>query len=159
MSEKLRMQGAMTKFARRWMLLLLFLNITTSSNLWKVFGLSIGQFLYWVIIALAFSVVIETPYRRLGTVALVTALLLRAVQSVTGSGMADALRIGILGMMFLIAGARIYGEDPDVLHRQLVVFLALSIPVMLLQITGSHSILQMWNTEYAHDLTILTQEE
>ena len=45
------------------------------------------------------------------------------------------------------------------LHKQLVIFLALCLPVMFLQILGVSSLLMGWNTEYAHDTSILDIDE
>ena len=53
----------------RWeyMLLPLFLiNITTSANTWAIFGISIGQLFFYILIAVVIAVVAHTPYRNLG---------------------------------------------------------------------------------------------
>jgi hypothetical protein len=65
------------------------------------------------------------------------------------------LRYGALGLVFVLAGATLYGRNPYLIHKQLVIFLALCVPVMLLQMSGASSFFMGWNTEYADVPSIL----
>ena len=138
---------------------LLVANITTSANLWSILGIGIGQTIFWVTIAMAYAIAINTPYRVIATALLVAFLGLRGAEIFTSSELVGALKVASLGAIYAIAGARIYGRNPALLQKQLIVFFALCIPIMLLQIGGASSFFMGWNTEYAHDLTILDTSE
>ncbi|MCX6237747.1 MAG: hypothetical protein NTY07_09365 [Bacteroidia bacterium] len=124
------------------------MNITTSANEWEIFGIGIGQTLFWVILGLAWSVCWQTPYRRVCNIALALALLIRGIELFSDSLLIHGLRVAVMPVLFVIAGAKIYGLNPSLIHKQLVVFLALCIPVMLLQISGADSFFMSWGLEY-----------
>lgn len=138
---------------------LLLINITVSENDWYAAGIRLGQTSYWWIIAIAGYLAALGPYRRIGTSALVLGLGLRGLEAATGNGLVEALRHSALAVLFVVAGATAYSREPGRLRRQFVLYFAVCLPVMLLQITGAHSIFQTWNIDYAHDLTILSLEE
>lgn len=143
----------------RLMLPLLLVNITTAANMWEVLGIGVGQLSYWILIGLAWYIVHKSGYSRLALWLVVFALGMRSAEFFGGGLITSMLRMSALGILFVVAGARVFGTNPYLLHRQLVVFLALSIPVMLLQISGASPVWMMWNTEYAHDLSILALDE
>jgi hypothetical protein len=53
-----------------------------------------------------------------------------------------------LAFIFMIAGAAIYGSAPKLLHKQLVVFLAFCVPIMIGQILGISPWLMVWDTSF-----------
>ena len=138
---------------------LLLINITTSANGWSLLGINIGQFVYWIVIGLAWYVASRSQYLGLVTVALLLAAALRVMEEFGGGDITVGMRVTALAVIFVVAGIRIYGRNPFLLHKQLVIFLALSLPVMFLQILGVSSLLMGWNTEYAHDTSILDVDE
>jgi hypothetical protein len=145
----------MLKFLEKILFPILIINITTSANAWEVFGVGIGQTLYWLIIAIGFTIAYNTPYRVLSIVMLILSFLLRIVEAATSDSVLELVRLATLGLIFVIAGAKIYGNNPGLLNKQFTVFILLSIPIMLLQITGAHYIFMGWNTELAHDTSVL----
>jgi hypothetical protein len=148
-----------SRIAAYLLLPLMWVNITTAENMWSVSGLAIGQILYWLIIGLAWYVASFSPYRLAAHGLMLSAFLLRIVEELSGFGWSYELRVLILALLFALAGARVYGQRPQLLQRQLTVFFALSVPVMLLQILGASSFVMGWNTEYAHDVSFLTHDE
>lgn len=155
----MKTEVSLYKTAVSWFLPLLFINITTSANNWQIFGIYIGQTIYWLLIVIAWYISSKSPYFRIATTFLILALLLRASELFLGSEGITGLRIAALAVVFIIAGANAYGKNPALLHRQLIIFIGLSIPIMLLQIMGVSSYVMMWNTEYAHDTSVLDIDE
>ena len=149
----------MVRLARLALLPLLLLNITTSANDWRIAGVSIGVVLFWAIIATAAYLVLNSPYRAVGAAAVVAALLLRVLEAATHQAAVAALRHASLGVLMMTAGASAYGRYPRLLTKQLAVFFALCLPIMLLQVTGAHSIFLTWDIDPAHDPAIMTEEE
>lgn len=149
----------MYKAAVHLMLPLMWIGITTGENRWELLGLGIGQFIYWVVIGLAWYVAARSPYQLLATAMLFLAIMLRMFELLGGEEIIYAARIVTLAIIFILAGSRAYGGNPLLLHRQFVIFLALCIPIMFLQILGVSSLVMGWNTEYAHDVTMLTADE
>jgi hypothetical protein len=143
-----------------YILLPLFLiNITFSANTWSIFGISIGQILYYFLILGATAQVVLTPYRNLGLVLLAFSFLFLFISFFTQSDLSDGLKVVNLGALFILAGAKIYGDNPDLLYKQLVIFFVISIPFILCQILGLSSFFMMWNTDYAHSPEILDLSE
>jgi hypothetical protein len=138
---------------------LFLINTTTSANTWQLLGIGIGQAIYYLIIAIATIIVLITPYRKIGLFLLVISFGFLFIYLATQSPLADGLKVISLGILFMLAGGRIYGTNPDLLHKQLIIFFALCIPFMLAQIAGLSSFFMMWNTDYAHDLDILDLDE
>lgn len=149
----------MYKVALYLLLPLMWVNLTTGGNEWALLGIGIGQIVYWVMIVLAWYVTARSPYQLFATVTLLLAMTLRMMEALTDSEALYALRVAALAVIFVIVGARLYGANPFLLRKQLVVFLALCVPVMFLQILGVSSFLMGWNTGYAHDPSILALEE
>lgn len=142
-----------------FLLPLLLINITTSANTWEIFGVSIGKIFYYFIIGITTSIVALTPYRNLGFILLGLSFMFLFIYLFTDSLFSDGLKVVTLGGLFLMAGAKIYGENPQLLYKQLVIFFIISIPFMICQIAGVSSFFMMWNTDYAHTLDILDLSE
>ena len=149
----------MVRIARFILLPLLLANITIAANNWRVLGVDIGEALFWVIIALAAYLVWHSPYRTLGLAALVAALLLRLAEAATHLAAVEAVRQACLPLLMMTAGASAYARHPRLLARQFLVFLALCLPIMALQITGATPAVMTWDVDYAHDPAILAPEE
>jgi hypothetical protein len=130
---------------------LMWANLTAGENHWAIFGLGVGQLLYWIIIGLAWYIAFRSPYQKLATAMLLLAFALRPIEALSGSVVIYAVRSGALAVVFTVAGAWIYGRNPHFLHRQLVVFLGLCVPLMLLQIVGVGSWVMGWSTAYLDD--------
>lgn len=142
-----------------FLLPLFLINITTSANTWGILGVSIGQIFYYLIIAITTAIVAVTPYRNLGFILLGLSFIFLFVSLLTDSVFSDGLKVVTLGGLFASAGAKIYGENPKMLYKQLVIFFAISIPFMICQIAGVSSLFMMWNTDYAHSKDVLDLSE
>ena len=149
----------MYKAAKYLLLPLLLINITTAENGWEIFGINFGRTLYWGIIVIAWYVARNSPYRYYMTGFLCIGILLRMLELLCGWGEIELLRKAALAIVFVIAGAVVYGTNPLFLRKQLVIFLALCIPIMLLQILGVSSFFYGWVTDYAHDPKIMATYE
>ena len=150
----------MYKLAQKLLMPLLLINITTSANRWDFFTLiPIGQSIFWLIVILSLFIISRTPYRYFALILFFLGLIFGVFQVVLQSQLFEILKTVSLGIIFVITGAIVYGDNPTYLRKQLVIFLAISIPIMLLQISGAHSFFMSWNTEYGHDPNILSPED
>ncbi|NQU33081.1 MAG: hypothetical protein HQ521_07585 [Bacteroidetes bacterium] len=138
---------------------LFIINITVSANGWAIFGFGVGEAIYWLIIAIAFGIGFNSPYRNTVVILFTLTIIFKSFELVFSNDIVTFIGKMLLGVIFIISGAKIYGKNPGLLHKQLIIFMILSIPVMLLQITGVSYIFMGWNTEIAHDLSILSYEE
>ena len=64
-----------------------------------------------------------------------------------------------LFIIFALTGLACFGESPYKMRRILIVYLLISLPFLILQIIGFSPILMYWNTDYAHDLSVLSLTE
>jgi hypothetical protein len=134
---------------------LLFLNITVAANEWTLFGINIGQIIYWFVIALIWYLATKTIYWKIVTTALWFSVFMRVIQVYLNSEIIIFFKIAALVVLFIIGGLISYGRDPNQLNKQLVLFLSLCVPIMILQILGVSQFVMLWNLDYAHDSSIL----
>jgi hypothetical protein len=126
-------------------------NLTVAENHWTVYGLKPDVLIYGVCLMLAWYIGLTTRYRRLVTGTMMLAIIVRLL---SGFGWGDSLHplaVALFAINFAVAGATIYGKTPALLHKQLVIFLALCIPIMIMQILGVSSVLMTWTTAYLDD--------
>ncbi len=145
--------------AARLLLPLMWVNLTAGENHWDILGLGVAQTLNWINIGLAWYLASQSPYQRFATAMLLCAFALRPMESLSGAEFVQVLRTGALGVVFIIAGACIYGRNPDFLRKQFVVFLALCVPIMFLQVLGVGSWVMGWSTGYLHDPAAMDESE
>lgn len=138
---------------------LMWISMTTGENRWELFGIGIGQFLYWVVIGLAWYIASLSRYQLFVTAMLFVAVAFRMLEFLGGGDLFYTVRVISLAIIFIVAGGVAYGRTPFLLRRQLTLFLALCLPIMLLQILGVSSLVMGWNTEYGHDVTMLAPDE
>jgi len=138
---------------------LMLINLTVAENRWTVLGLHPDQFIYAVTIGLAWYAGSLSRYRFLVTTALMFAIVMRLLEVLGGGESLREVSFTALAVVFAVAGAMIYGRNPLLLHKQLVIYLALCIPIMLLQILGVSSLLMGWNIGYLHDSSLLGLDE
>jgi len=138
---------------------LMLVNLTVAENRWIVFGLRPDQLIYLVTIIMAWYAVSRSRYHQFASVLLIVAIALRGLEILLGNYIFRELSFLTLAIIFMLAGAIIYGTRPSLLQRQLVVYLAICIPIMLLQVLGSSSLVMGWNIGYLHDPTVMTLEE
>jgi hypothetical protein len=147
------------KLIKNLLLPLVFLTTTVSANLWSIGGIYIGQVLFWIFIGLSFFVVLHTRYVGMGFACIAAYLTVTLLFALWGGEMLGMIRVICMAGFLVIVGAEVYGKNPALLRKQLLWLLALSIPIMLCQILGVSSFFMYWNTEYAHDLNVLSIEE
>ncbi|VUX54851.1 membrane protein of unknown function [uncultured Woeseiaceae bacterium] len=149
----------MRKASKYLLLPLLFVNVTTAENMWEMFGIPIGRSLYWMTIGMAWYVGSRSPYWRFVTVIMFMGIGLRFLEMGLADGSVEMVRKLLTAIVFVIAGAEVYGKNPKFLHKQLVVFLTMCIPIMLIQIIGVDSFFYGWVTDYAHQEEIFSLDD
>ena len=155
LSKQIEITKKMYKAAEYLLLPLLLINLTVAENRWTVFGFRPEQFIYAVTIGLAVYVGLLSRYRHLVAMMLGLTIVLRLLEPFGGGEQLRQIGFGLLAIVFAVAGAVIYGRKPSLLRKQLVIYLALCIPIMLLQILGASSFVMGWNSEYAHDRNLV----
>lgn len=138
---------------------MLLINITTSANLWSIGGAYIGQIVFWLIIGMAIFIGLQSRYVILAIISSSLFVVFTVGYAVTDIEALRFAKIFSMSLLLLPVGAELYGNNPFLLRKQLVCFLAVSIPILLCQILGVSSFFMYWNTEYAHDLSVLAIEE
>ena len=141
----------MYKVSTYMLLPLILINHTVSESNWILFGIKLGAILYAVTIVLALYVGLRSQYRGLITTMIVLAIVMRLLAALGGTESLREVGFAALAIVFAVAGAMMYGRNPFLLHKQLVIYLAICIPIMLLQILGVSSLLMGWNMGYLDD--------
>jgi hypothetical protein len=120
---------------------------------WRIGPLPLGQVLSWANDAAAVALVLGGFPGRLWPYVLVAATL--AAKALTIAGVAPALSDlafdAGLGALFAAAGALIVSERPGITYRQLLLMAVISIPVMVLQMTGVAPWSEAINMEHTAD--------
>lgn len=153
------LNSAMFKFSAYMLLPLMLVNLTVAENRWTIFGLHPNQFIYAATIGLAWYAGAFSRYKLLVNIMLALAIAMRLLETLGGGESLREVSFAALAVVFAVAGAMIYGRNPLLLHKQLVIYLALCIPIMLLQILGVSSLLMGWNIGYLHDPSVMGIED
>ncbi len=153
------MRISKTKILEKLLFPLFLVNITTSANTWNILGISIGQFIFYFIIIISTYIIINTQYKILSYALIILSLFFHLTNLFLESYLLDGLKTISLGGIFFIVGGKIYGENPKLLYKQIILFFLISIPFMICQITGVSSIFMQWNTDYAHSIDVLDLSE
>ena len=136
---------------RKYYFYLLLINITLAANGWNFLGVSFGQLIYWFLLLIGFKVLLKTSYAKLGLLLFVLTLFLKIIYVFLAITFVGVLSEFTSGLIFIIVGTILYGENPIIIYRQLISFFALSIPFMLLQKVGVSTFFYGWSTELFHD--------
>ena len=64
-----------------------------------------------------------------------------------------------LAVLFFLTGLQCYGDKPQRLRSILIVYLYISIPFLLMQITGATPLVMTWVTDYLHSPEILSIDQ
>tara|TARA_B100000795_G_scaffold269882_1_gene260892 strand:+ start:9097 stop:10320 length:1224 start_codon:yes stop_codon:yes gene_type:complete len=135
---------------RKYYFYLLIINITLAANGWSFLGISIGQLFYWLLLFLGVKVLFKTGYSKLSLFLLCLTLILKIFSAFLGIVFTGFMSEFTSGLIFILVGASLYAENPNIIYRQLISFFALSIPFMILQKIGVHTFFYGWNTELFH---------
>ena len=136
---------------RKFYFYLLLFNLTSAANEWSILGLGIGQLTYWFLLFFSIVVLFETNYFIIGTCLAFMTLVLKICNAFIGVPYTGMMSEFTSGFIFILAGACLYGSKPSILYRQLLSFLALSIPFMIIQKIGFHVFFYGWSTEVFHE--------
>ena len=134
---------------RKYYFYLLLFNITLSANAWSFLGLPIGQLLYWIILVLGLKVLLKTGYNVWGLL-LFSLTLIFKFSALFGFPYTGVIAEFTSGLLFILVGSILYGNNPIIIYRQLISFFALSIPFMIIQKLGIHTFFYGWSTEVFH---------
>ena len=120
---------------------------------WRIGPLLLGQTVSWVNDAAALALVLGRFRSRRWVRVLITATL--AAKAATIAGLVPALSdlafdVGLC-LLFCAAGAIVMSERPGIAYRQLLLIAILSIPVMVVQMTGTVPATEALNTEHTED--------
>ncbi|HXG54541.1 MAG TPA: hypothetical protein VNJ03_04115 [Vicinamibacterales bacterium] len=121
---------------------------------WMLGPLSAGQILSWGNDAAAAILVLGRFHGRRWPLLLLAVAILLKLATAVGS-IAEAADLGfdvVLSILFCAAGAVIVSKKPSIVYRQLLVIAALSIPVMIVQMTGVAPWSEALNTEHTEDV-------
>jgi hypothetical protein len=129
----------------------LLINITFSANGWNLLGLSIGQVLYWYLLFLGFLIFLESSYLKIGYVLLFATVILKGLNLLLVLQWIEFISDISSGFFFILVGSILYGENLGTLYKQILYFVAFSIPFMILQKIGCHTFFYGWSTELFHD--------
>ena len=140
----------MNNILKNSLLFLLLLNIPLSANDW-----AIGRIFFWISLLVCFYFLLKR-YGILSIILFALMVFFKAIESVFP--IASFLYDLILAIIFSLTGLICFGASPDKLRKFLIIYLSISIPILFLQIIGVYQ-LQLWNTDYAHDLTVLSNAE
>lgn len=135
---------------RKYYFYLFLINITIAANGWSFLGISIGQLVYWLILFLGVKVLFKTGYAKLGLFLFCLTLILKIFDAFTGIVFTGVMSEFTSGLIFILVGASLYAENPNIIYRQLISFFALSIPFMILQKIGVNTFFYGWSTELFH---------
>jgi hypothetical protein len=130
---------------------LLFFNITTTMNFWVVGRISLWILLIWSSYIL---------FKKFQIKALLLSMI--AILSNPISDIFPEFRIIYqvsLAAMFFLTGLVCYGDEPQKLRTTLTVYLFISIPFLLMQISGASPLVMSWGTDYLHTPGILSIEQ
>lgn len=141
------------KIAAHLLLPLSIINHTVAAN--RFGGLiEYDQLIFALTITLACYVGANSGYRCISVISLIVAIGLRGLEMLTNNHFFYEASFMAFAVVFCIAGACIYGPRPQLLRNQLVLFLSLCLPLMILQVTGASPLVFSWVTDYLHDATL-----
>jgi hypothetical protein len=133
------------------LVVLLFSNTTLVMNGWLV-----GRVCLWL--ALLISGYFLVNKFGLKVLALLgSVVFFKAVQIMFPA--AESLYNFSLGITFGLAGLVCFGESPDKLRKIFVLYLLINLPILVVQITGGSSVVMYWNTDYLHDVLLMSIDE
>lgn len=140
---------ALRALAMRLVFPLLLVNVTVANQLWTLGPLFISQVLFfWPAIVCAFIIVLLSWPRSLWPLALLAGVIgARMIGANQSEGWLYLLYAVPLHGLFLLAGSIVALKRRELLFRQLRFYLALSVPLMFLQVAGAGDWTLALNTE------------
>ena len=139
--------------------ILVILNLTVGANDWTFFGIHIGQTLYYILFFFCVLVNIKNKYLQSTVSFLLIAFIFKFLSLLNGNAIFMNLGDLFSALIFLISGNLIFGNNLYVLYKYFLIFIAISIPVMLIQKVGLHTFFYAWNTELFHPNNIYSFDE
>lgn len=130
---------------------IMLINITVGENGWGIGGVKLSVPLYILSILISYYLVARTPYFLISTGLLLFAILIRIADQISLGGSYYYFSYFPLSCIYVLAGASIYGQSPSLLHKHLVGFLVLSVPIMIAQKLGISQWLMLWDTSFLDD--------
>lgn len=139
--------------AAMWIFPGLVVAMVVGNEGWRIGPLLIGQLLSWVNDAAAVVIVLGRFRDRRWAHALIGAMVAGKLLTVAGvvPALSDFVFDASLGALFCAAGALVASERPGLVYRQLLVMAVISIPLMVIQISGVTAWSEVLNTEHTED--------
>jgi hypothetical protein len=132
--------------AMRLLFPLMMVNIAIGNQVWEVGGMNPGQPIFFLVLALALTVLAGSLRNSLWACVFAAAIVAgRVLEAATGI---STVYYVALNAAFLLVGIILALEAPTLVYRQVRFFLALCVPVMFLQVMGAGEWTQALNTEY-----------
>ena len=138
--------------------ILLILNITLGSNGWGFFGINIGAILFYIMSIICILHNIKTKY-AITTLILTALVFLFKIFSLTGNSIFSNFADFFSAFIFIIFGSFAFGTNLNIIYKNLLKLILISIPIMYIQIVGIHTFFYAWNVELFHENHIYSFDE
>jgi hypothetical protein len=136
---------------KKLILPIILINITVSANTWNVFGFNLGQLLYWTLLILAWLLLQHSIFKLRSSILILLLFFSKFFFLISNNEFAWFIGETLSGLIFVLLGAFVFGNERVLLMRQLLWYLALSIPFLIFQKTGLHDFFYGWSTELFHE--------
>lgn len=116
----------------------------------------IGRISLWILLIWSFYILFQ-KYKKTALFLFITIVLSNPISDIF-----PEFRIiyqASLAALFFLTGLVCYGDKPQKLRTILVVYLFISIPFLLMQITGASPLVMTWGTDYLHTPGMLSIEQ
>jgi hypothetical protein len=131
---------------------LLLVNISVAENHWKFFELELTILLTGISIIFTLLIIYkENKFKLLGIILISSYILVFFVNIFLELYFLTTIKHVVMFYFYVVAGALIFGENSNLLHKQFTVFITLSLIVMFIQITGWSNLVMIWDTSYLDD--------
>lgn len=131
----------------------ILLNIIVGNQRWMIGPLFLGQIILWLAVIICGVALIGYLGGRLWIYVLMLCIpLSRLMEALTGSPLMTLIYLTSLNSVFFLSGIIAATREPDLVYRQVRAFLAVCLPLMVLQVAGAGAWTQALNTEYYYSV-------
>jgi hypothetical protein len=109
-----------------------------------------NKFIYLIILLIAFYIIFKAKHYKLFIFCFLF-FPLKLISIYIQYNFITVLINGLTSILFISCGAIIYGNNYKLLNRQLILFISLCVPIMILQIIGVDPLFMIWDTSFLDD--------